>query len=95
MLECARQRILQYFKRINASIDTVPPSSSAALPSREGPLSSSIPPGAIASTNKKVAEGTAKKLHRGSHHVLTDEQRLMVVQLQSGILQRNTHNFCP
>ena len=54
--------ILKYFKHTNVSSDTVSPSSSAALPDPEGLLSSTIPSGVIASANKKVAEGTARKL---------------------------------
>ena len=71
--------ILKYFKRTNASNNTVSPTSSAALPDPEGPLISSIPTGAIASAKKKVTEGTARKPHRGPYHMLADGQRLMVV----------------
>ena len=74
--------ILNYYKCTKCDSAS---SLSTNLPDPEGPLSSSVPPGAITSANKKVAEKLDEKLDdgkkpRGPYQTLTDAQKLMVAR---------------
>lgn len=72
--------ILKYFKCSESSSQS---SSSTQLPDPEGPLSSSVPSGAIAAANKKVAEAMSnscdgEKSSRGPYLTLTSAQKLLI-----------------
>ena len=74
--------ILNYYKRTKRDSAS---SLSTNLPDPEGPLSSSVPPGVIASAKKKVAEKLDekpddRKKPRGPYQTLTDAQKLMVAR---------------
>ena len=77
--------IWKYFKRIDNESTSSDSPTKDVLPDPEGPLSVSVPTGAIVCANKMVAEVTGKSsprkpMERGPYLMLTKDQKLLIAQ---------------